>query len=87
MRQPPTWSEGVQRVLNGHPVPPGKHRDVPGPIDVRARVVFADDGEVWLPGRALEWTAELVRVEVHDPRHRLRPAVAWLPAGDVRRRF
>lgn len=54
------------------------------PIDVTARIVFEDDGEVWLDGTADRWVGQHVCVELDDPRLQVR--YVWVDAGDVRRR-
>ena len=83
MDRTPSALDNVQRPLNAHPVPPGHHTDVERPIPVQVRIVFERDGEEWVDGRAVEWTRELVRVDVADVR--LLPRGVWVRAGDVRR--
>ena len=56
----------LQRLLNAHPVP---RRYVnaprPGPIPVRARLVWEVDGEEWADGRAMAWTSRLIPVHAN----------------------
>lgn len=59
-------------------------RDADHAIDVTARVVFALDGEQYLPGRATRWTRQHVCVAISDPR--LQVSFVWLNPADVRRR-
>jgi len=84
-RGPEVW----QKVTNEHwpasevarslrPLPSGQQ------IDVTARVVFAEDGEQWLPGRAERWTRQHVCVYISD--RRLQVPYVWLAPADVRRR-
>ena len=74
--------EGVEHPPNVLPVPPGDHRDVDHPIPVRVRIEWTS-GPEWVPGLALEWTRDLVRVATRE--QRLHPRVVWVRAGDVRR--
>jgi len=60
-------------------------RDRAESIDVDVRVVFEDDGEVWLPGRAQRWTSTHVWVTgLVD--ERLHQRFVWVLIVDVRRR-
>ena len=74
-------------LLNAHPVPPGKHHDVPDPIPVTATLRWAT-GVEQLDTAAVEWwgTGEraVVRVRIADPR--VMTGAVWVPAEDVRRR-
>jgi hypothetical protein len=84
-RGPAVW----QQVTNEHWPPAGVARSLrespaERQIDVTARVVFAGDGEQFLPGRATRWTADHVCVCISDPR--LQVAYVWLAPSDVRRR-
>lgn len=72
-----------QRILNTAGIP-SDWVDALIPIDVIARVVWADDGEEHIPGRALAWTTGEVFVEIRDPRWQLDSV--WLTAADVQRR-
>lgn len=72
-----------QRILNAHRVP-DKFIDAHQPIPVRARLVWADDGEQWINTLALSWTRRLVRVRVTDRRWQLN--AVWLQTADVKRR-
>lgn len=81
----------AQRVLNEHwPLRDerGKHargiQDQPKPIPVTARIVFKDDGEVFLDGMATRWHEQSVFVAIHD--QRLAVHGAWVNAKDVKRR-
>jgi len=81
-------SAGWQRVTNTSWPPLGiarTLRDFPSEhqVDVVARIVFEDDGEQFLPGRATRWTRSHVCVLIVDPR--LQVAYNWLAASDVRR--
>lgn len=60
-------------------------RDVPldQQLEVVARLVFAVDGEQYLPGRAIRWTRTNVCVMINDPR--LQVSYVWLAPADVRR--
>ncbi|MGH3117457.1 MAG: hypothetical protein ACRDQ2_10190 [Gaiellales bacterium] len=58
--------------------------DQPNPIPVRARVVWAGDGEEWVDGTARRWTANAVFVGLSD--ERLRAIGVWLRPEDLRRR-
>lgn len=74
-----------QQVLNEHWPPSDKARRMShgrDPIDVRARLVFARDGETWLNGRAVAWTRSLIKVYVPDDR--LQVKRVWLLPADVR---
>lgn len=55
-------------------------------VDVVARVVFQDDGETWLEGRAVRWTDNHTHacVLISDPR--LQTGYVWLRAHEVRPR-
>lgn len=52
------------------------------PVPVNARLVFDNDGEVWLPGHAVRWIRPVVFVQVDDSR--IRGFGVWLPASDIR---
>jgi curved DNA-binding protein CbpA len=74
-----------RQVLNEHwPLSDKARRMSHGrdPIDVRARLVFARDGETWLNGRAVACTRSLIKVYVPDDR--LRVKWVWLLPADVR---
>lgn len=56
-----------------------------GRIPVRARIVWADDGEEWIDALATRWTRTQVFVELND--RRLGGAIGvWIAATDVQRR-
>ena len=76
----------TQDVRNVEWPPPGVPKLLPlqSPVPVRARVVFAGDGEEWLNGVAVRWVRPVVFVQISD--RRLSGAGLWLPAGDVQRR-
>lgn len=82
-------SDFWQDVSNEHWPPLGvarSLRQVPAEqqIEVTGRVVFAVDGEEWLPGTAVRWTRQNVCVRFGDPR--LQVGYLWLAPADVRRR-
>lgn len=84
-RGPQVW----QQVLNEHwpSLEVSKRlKDVPAGqrIDVVARLVFAVDGETYLPGRAVRWTRQHVCVAIND--RRLQVPYVWLAPADVTRR-
>ena len=48
----PSWWEGRQEILNAHPVPERRlQKTAPDPIPVRARIVWAKDGEELVAAR------------------------------------
>jgi hypothetical protein len=55
-------------------------------VAVMVRVVFQDDGETYLPGRAVRWIDDHTRVcvAVSDPR--IRTGLVWLRVEDTRPR-
>ena len=53
-------------------------------IAIRARLVFARDGEQWLYGWAVAWTKDAVCVQLED--RRLPTSRIWLAPSDVQRR-
>jgi hypothetical protein len=80
---PSTWT--FQKVRNVEYPPDGvprllRERDA---IPVSARVVWEQDGEEWISGRAVKWVRPVVFVLISDERHG--GAGLWLPAADVRR--
>lgn len=80
------FDKHLQRLLNGRPVPRRYiEAPFPGPIPIRARLVWAIDGEEWADGRAMAWTSRLVLVEL-QMEQRLQIHGAWLDAADVLRR-
>lgn len=75
----------LQRLLNAHEVPRRYiEAPFPGPIPIRARLVWEVDGEEWADGRAMAWTSRLVLVEL-QMEQRLQVHGAWLEASDVAR--
>lgn len=74
-------------LLNAHPVPPGKHHDVPDQIPVTVTLRW-ETGDEQLDTVALEWWRDrgeaVVRVRIAD--QRVMTGAVWLPAEDVRRR-
>lgn len=58
-------------------------RDQPQAIAVTARIVWADDGEEWVDGRAIRWTRHHVLVAIDDPR--CQTIGFWLAPQDVKR--
>lgn len=76
---PPSW-RSWQRILNDVGARSYVRRD---PIPVRARIVWADDGEEYLDGWAIAWTGDAVLVELRDPR--CSTVGAWLSPIDVSR--
>lgn len=81
---PPSWAKWQRVINNRPPAQPTRVPLQPQPIEVLARVVWATDGEEWVPGLAVRWTREVVFVELRD--ERAETLGAWLVAGDVRRR-
>lgn len=83
----PTWDAGAdqwQDIVNAAPIPPRRvQRNLPEPVDIDVRVVWARDGQETIRTRALGWSGNLAYVELDDPRARIR--WVWLPAPDVRR--
>lgn len=72
-----------RQVLNMHwPPKPAGFRDHE-PIPVIARVIWAGDGEEFLPGEALRWDAHHVYVRIDDPR--CEGNGVWLKPADVYR--
>ena len=64
---------------------PPRFTDAPWPgIEVRARLLWATDGEQWIDTVARAWTRTAVLVDVRDRRWQ-RNAV-WLRLSDVLRR-
>jgi len=61
-------------------------KDAAEQVDVIARVVFADDGETYLPGRAVRWTDNHTHacISISDPR--IRTGLVWLLVDDTRPR-
>lgn len=75
-----------RQVLNEHwPDDPRDYREHWPGIPVRARVVFADDGEVWLSGVAKRWDGGHVYVYVDPYDPRLNGNGVWLKPEDVYR--
>lgn len=69
-----------QKILNDADAR-GSYRDRP-PVPVRARVVFATDGEVWLDGMATRLGFDgAIFVELKD--RRVQTIGVWLPPSDV----
>jgi hypothetical protein len=56
-----------------------------GGAAIRARLVFARDGEQWLYGWAVAWTKDAVCVQLED--RRLPTSRIWLAPSDVQRRL
>lgn len=80
----PQWSEGKQRVINGHPVPPrAAQRDLPD-VPVLARLEWSRDGEEARQTVAFAGFRGLVLVLVSDARCEVREV--WLDARYVHRR-
>lgn len=83
-----------QAVTNEHWPPPAIARtlkpfDSEHHRDVLARIVWAVDGEEWVPAKAIAWTPsdratppEYVKLWCDDPR--LQVPYAWLRPADVR---
>lgn len=61
------------------PLPSNHH------ITVDARIVWAVDGEEWVPATAIAWTQHHVKLSCSD--RRLQVPYVWLPPVDVRRRL
>lgn len=78
------WHRRARQRLLNTAVIPSDWVDALIPIDVIARVVWAEDGEEHVHGRALAWTSGEVFVEIRDPRWQLDSV--WLAARDVQRR-
>lgn len=55
-------------------------------IPVWVRVVWEDDGEEWVSGKAARWDRQHVFVWFADPGHRALVAGIWVLPPDVRRR-
>lgn len=81
--QPRAWDDGLQQILNDHPVPQKWTRHRAG-IPVEARIEWSQDGVERIQTLAFGWTRTLVLIRVSDGRYQLRGA--WVPATDVRRR-
>ena len=80
----PRWSEGKQRVVNGHPVPPrASQRDLDD-VPVRAQISWATDGVEVIDTVAFAACGRLVLVLVSDARCDVRGV--WLEGRDVVRR-
>ena len=80
---PPSWAFW-QRIINSHDVPdPSTVVAAPEPIPVSARIVWGEDGEELVLGRAIRWTDQLVLVELRDTRSAT--IGPWLNTRDVRR--
>ncbi|TRW45598.1 hypothetical protein [Georgenia yuyongxinii] len=78
------WWEGIQEVLNAHPVP-ARFVRARVPIPVTARLVWEHDGgEETIDTEANGWTRDLVLVIVDDARCHIRGI--WLPVADIHRR-
>ena len=73
----PLVDENGKRHARGIPTRPG--------IEVRVRVAFETDGEVWLDGVATRWHGRSVFIVVEDPR--LLVKHVWVDGEDVKRRF
>lgn len=71
-----------QKALNAQPIPQPLPR-LHDPIPVRARLVWEVDGETWLDGNAIRWTASVVLVRLND--RRCSAIGEWLVPGDMRR--
>jgi hypothetical protein len=81
----PEHVERWQTVLNQHwPTSPVSIKDRDRSIPVRARIVWARDGEEYRDGVATRWDADHVYVEIVDAR--LRSSGCWLKPSDVYRR-
>lgn len=79
-----SWREGHQDVLNAHPVPErNTQTTAPNPVAVRARIVWAREGEELIATLAVAWTSQLVLVELADARCAVRGV--WLEPADVQR--
>ena len=73
----PSWWEGRQEVLNARRVPERRvQRTAPDPIPVRARIVWAKDGEELITTRCMAWTSRLALVELSDARCAVRSVPA-----------
>ncbi len=82
---PPNTSRW-QRALNEACPANARHiGDAPGPVPVRARVVWERDGEEWVDGTAIRWDRSHVLVQIND-RARCPTIGFWLRPQDVRRR-
>lgn len=55
-------------------------------VDVVARVVFQDDGETYLQGRAVRWTDDFTHVCISISDLRIRTGLVWLVVDDTRPR-
>ena len=74
-----------QAITNEREVPPRRlQRELPAPIPVRVRLVWARDGVEFVDTVALGWAGQLVRVQVHD--RRSRAAAARVHFEHVQRR-
>ena len=71
------------RDRNGQGHARGIH-DRDDPIAVDVRIVWSEDGEEWVAGRAVRWTRTHVCVSVGDSR--LQVPYVWVLAREVRRR-
>jgi hypothetical protein len=78
----PGWSPG-QKILNdtGAREPEHTFRQ---PVPIKARIVWAEDGEEYIETVAAGWTGRDVYVRLPDRRYRF--TSVWLDADDVKRR-
>lgn len=88
-RDPRALSGTYQVVENAswpHDVREIKDQAANDQVDVRVRIVFRDDGEAILDGRAIRWSADFRRicVQVNDPR--VQTGLVWVDASDTRQR-
>jgi hypothetical protein len=76
--------DGIEpRVLNEER-PPAEivpHLSDHPPIQVEARIVWADGSEEWVRGHTTRWVRPVAMLTLADGRRRF----VWLPVSDVRR--
>lgn len=85
-RRKPAHVQAWRQVLNENwPDNPGGYRNREPDIPVRARVVFEEDGECWLDGKAKRWDAEHVYVFIDPYDKRINGNGVWLKPQDVYR--
>jgi hypothetical protein len=73
-----------QKALNSYRPAYGEPSGRPEPIEVVARIEWAESGERFEPALAVNWTGQHVQVRLLD--HDLAGMVVWLYARDVKRR-